>query len=85
MDDMDYISQLYKIQAISINEGMKYLGYQLKPMGYFLSDWSWIPNRFYKRISGWEFKYLSLAGRMILTQSVLAQIIVYRAHLYFIP
>lgn len=82
--EMEYISQLFNIQAISINEGLKYLGFHLKPTGYNNSDWSWLTDRLYKRISGWEFKCLSLAGRMILAQSVLAQISVYWAHLFYI-
>eukprot|EP00253_Pinus_taeda_P029310 PITA_29310 len=75
--EMEYISRLYNIQAISIKEGLKYLGFHLKPTRYNYSDWSWLTDKFYKIISGWEFKCLSLAGRMILAQSVLAQICVY--------
>lgn len=41
-------------------------------------------QRFYKRIEGWEFKCLSIAGRAVLAQSVLAQITVYWAHLYYL-
>lgn len=83
--EMEYISRLYNIQAFSIQEGLKYLGFHLKPTGYYISDWSWLTHRFYKRISGWEFKCLLLAGRMILAQSVLGQICVYWAQLFFIP
>jgi len=42
-------------------------------------------DRFYKRIEVWEFKCLSIAGRVVLAQSVLAQITVYWAHLSFFP
>lgn len=84
MEDVVYLSQLFNIQEKSIKEGMKYLGYHLKPSGYSITDWSWILNRYYKRIACWEFKCLSLAGKMILTQTVLVQLIVYWAHLFFI-
>jgi len=42
-------------------------------------------DRFFKRIYGWEFRCLSLGGRVILTQIVLAQLGVYWAHLFHIP
>jgi len=72
--EMEYISQLFNIRAVSIKEGFKYLGYHLKPTGYNTLDWSWIIYRFYKRIKGWECKCLSLVGKSILSQAVLAQI-----------
>lgn len=46
MEEMEYISQLYNIQAVSINEGIKYLGYHLKSTGYNIPDWAWITYRF---------------------------------------
>lgn len=84
LEVIEYLTHLFNIQAKSIKEGMKYLGYHLKPIGFSKSDWTWDLNRFYKRIVGWEYKCLSLAGRMILTQSVLAQLLVYWAHLFYI-
>lgn len=63
---------------------MKYLGYHLKPSGYTITDWMWIYDQYFRRIAGWEYKCLSMARRMILTQSVLAQLLVYWAHLFII-
>lgn len=48
-------------------------------------DWQWITDRYYKRISVWEYRCLSLAGRVILAQSVLNQLAVYWSHLFFLP
>lgn len=45
----------------------------------------WILDRYYKKISAWQYKCLSLAGRVILAQSVLNQMVVYWAHLFFLP
>ena len=40
---------------------------------------------YYKKIFAWEFKCLSLAGRIILSQVVLTQLAIYWAHLFFLP
>lgn len=64
---------------------MKYLGFNLKPSAYSINDWTWITDKFYKLISGWEYRCLSMAGRLILTQSVLTQLSVYWAQLYHLP
>eukprot|EP00253_Pinus_taeda_P016842 PITA_16842 len=69
----------------SIDNGIKYLGFNLKAKGYRKQDWSWLIDRFYYMISGWERRFLSLAGRFILVQAVLSQLAVYWAHLYFLP
>lgn len=50
-----------------------------------MGDWSWLLDRFYNRISGWETRLLSLAGRLILIQAVLSQLAIYWAHLFFLP
>lgn len=72
-----YLSNLFNIQVSPLHEGPKYLGFHLKPVGYSSAYWSWIHERFIKMIAGWEFKSLSLAGRFILTQTVLVQLLVY--------
>eukprot|EP00253_Pinus_taeda_P006727 PITA_06727 len=48
-------------------------------------DWQWLIDRYYSRISAWEFRHLSLAGRVILSQSILMQLAVYWAHLFRLP
>jgi len=80
-----WIAELLGIVSISLKDGLKYLGFQLKAKGYSKADWQWLLERFYKKISGWEFKTLSLAGRFILTQALLAQLVVYWAHIFFLP
>lgn len=54
-------------------------------MGNKKGDWSWLLDRFYKRISGWETRLLSLGGRFILVQAVLSQLAIYWAHLFYLP
>ena len=72
-----WIAALFGIEAAPIESGMKYLGFTLKPMGYKTGDWTWILDRLYNRISGWESRLLSLAGRLTLIQTVLAQLAIY--------
>lgn len=80
-----WIASLLECVHEPINNGFKYLGFNLKAKGYRIRDWSWLTDRFYLRISGWEWRFLSLAGRFILVQSVLSQLAVYWAHLFSIP
>lgn len=84
-DEVDWLSALFGLEAQPISLGIKYLGFQLKANGYSKADWQGILDRYYKRISVWEYRCLSLAGRVILAQSVLNQLVVYWAHLYFLP
>jgi len=84
-DIISFIIELFNIKALPIKRGLKYLGFNLKLASYRLADWAWITDRFYKRISTWEYKCLSLGGRTILTQVVLAQIMFYWALLFYIP
>lgn len=77
MDTASWIASLFGIEAVSIYYGMKYLGFNLKPKGYKMGDWSWLLDRFYIRISGWETRFLSLAGRLVLIQAVLSQLAIY--------
>eukprot|EP00253_Pinus_taeda_P034692 PITA_34692 len=89
-NDMDvetasWTASIFGIEAVSIDCGMKYLGFSLKPNGYNRDDWSWLLDRFYSRILGWESRHLSLAGRLVLIQAVLSQLAIYWAHLYYLP
>eukprot|EP00253_Pinus_taeda_P012614 PITA_12614 len=85
LDTVLWIAQLFDISATPLSLGLKYLGYHLKPSGYSKHDWAWLIDRFYTRISAWEFRYLSLAGRVTLSQGVLLQLAVYWAHLFHLP
>jgi len=85
MEIILWISELMGIAPFSIKQGFKYLGFSLKAKGNSKRDWQWLLDRFYKKISGWEFKFLSLAGRFILVQVVLSQLSVYWAHIFFLP
>lgn len=85
MEIIAYIRNPFGIEAEMMKNGMKYLQYYIKPCSYRIVDWKWLVDHFFKRISGWEFRFLSLGGRVILTQVVLTQLGVYWAHLFHIP
>eukprot|EP00253_Pinus_taeda_P031852 PITA_31852 len=71
LDVVQWIAQHFDISEAPLSHSLRYLGYFLKPSGYSNQDWHWLIDRFYSRISAWEFRHLSLAGRVILSQSIL--------------
>jgi len=85
-DEMDLeIHTLFPIEHKRIDEGIKYLGFQLKPNGYNKSDWSWLIERVEKKIGMWCFRWLTLGGRLTLIKTILESIPVYWMTLYKIP
>ena len=65
----------YKMEPIA--SGFKYLGYFLKPLGYKVSDWNWLVQKYENIIINWSHKYLSLGGRLILVQAILSSLPAY--------
>lgn len=65
-ETVDWLSALFGVETQSISHGIKYLSYQIKVNGYSKKDWQWILDRYYKKIFVWEYKFLSLAGRVTL-------------------
>jgi hypothetical protein len=61
----------FKIQVDSLDQGLKYLGFYLKPNCYRIGDWSWLIKKIEKKINNWTFRWLSLGGRLTLATSVL--------------
>jgi len=51
MELMTWIADLLGIDSRSLNGGLKYLGFHLKAKGYSKTDWQWVVERFYKKIS----------------------------------
>lgn len=84
MELVNWMSELFGIEIRSLKEGLKYLGFQLKAKGYSKNDWQWLIERYYKKISAWEYRSLSLASRFILSQAVLSQMAIYWAHLFYL-
>lgn len=76
-EDVLWLLELFGVNVQFISCGIKYLGFQIKANGYSKSDSNWILDRFYRRITAWEFRCPSLVGRMILVQTILNQLAVY--------
>ena len=49
------IQSTFNIQFNNIEEGMKYLGFYLKPNCYRVADWNWMIQKIEKIISNWTF------------------------------
>ena len=65
----------FKTQDLSL--GLNYLGYFIKPSGYYVKDWLWLIKKFENRIQHWSFKILSMGGRLVLIKVVLTSLPVY--------
>lgn len=78
-------NQKFVFQDIDMLEGIKYLGFRLKPDGYKIANWTWLIVKVEKRISCWCHRLLSRAGRLILIKSVLEATPVYWMSLAWIP
>lgn len=60
-----------------MEEGLKYLGFRLKPGGYKIADWVWLIVKVEKRLNVWYNRYLTQAGRLSLIKAVLEATPVY--------
>eukprot|EP00253_Pinus_taeda_P009779 PITA_09779 len=83
-DLINIIANMFGIQSHPIQNGITYLDFQLKPL-YSSSDWEWLVQRYFNKISSWEHRTLSLAGITTLTVAVMTHLSVYWAHLFYIP
>ena len=83
--DMRYMSTIFPVPATNILEGLKYLGFYLKPNDYRKSDWKWLIGKLEKRLQGWSNKWLSRAGRLTLVKSGLEVVPVYWMSIAWIP
>lgn len=75
--DLRYMMGYFPIQAVEISEGIKYLGFFIKPNGYRKSDWKWLIGKLEKRLLLCSNKWFSGAGRLTLVKSVLEAIPAY--------
>jgi hypothetical protein len=54
---------LFPFPLQDFQQGIKYLGFQLKANKYLTGDWSWLLEKLEKRLNLWSFRWLSRAGR----------------------
>ncbi|GKU91337.1 hypothetical protein SLEP1_g5224 [Rubroshorea leprosula] len=64
---------------------MKYLGMMIGMSTRRLKMWKGLIDKFKKKLSGWNNKYLSLGGRIVLINSVLTSLPVFLMSTYLLP
>lgn len=70
---------------LHMEDGLRYLGYRLKPLGYKIIDWIWLITKMEKRLNIWYHKYLLRVGRLLLIKAILEATPVYLMSLACLP
>ena len=73
---IDSMCALFPFNAGYIDEGVRYLGFHLKPSGYGPKYWVLFRKDINWKIDGWYARYLSLGGIFLLASLVLQGILV---------
>jgi hypothetical protein len=82
---VDLYSSFFHFSTQDLSIGIKYLGFHLKENNYHKEYWRWLLENLEKRLNIWSYQWLSRAGRLTLTKSVLEAIPVYWMSLSWIP
>ena len=87
MDDVEvrHTTTHFPFNRATLDEGLKYMGFMLKPNNYLKKDWMWLIEKLEKRLHTWSHRWLSRAAHLILVKSVLEVIHVYWMSLSWIP
>jgi len=76
-EDTIHISTRLPFRVFALDDGLKYLGFQLKPNDYRKIGWGWLSEKIEKRLKGWSHRWISRVGRLVLVKVVLEAIPVY--------
>lgn len=60
--EIHYALHRFHFTQIDLEEGLKYLGYKLKLIGYKIVNWTWLIAKLEKRLNIWYLRFLSHAG-----------------------
>lgn len=60
------LGDLFNFHCQGLDDGVRYLGFFLKPNDYRKNDWFWILAKIEKKLTPWSHKWLSRAGRLVL-------------------
>jgi hypothetical protein len=71
------ISSKLPFRVFDLDEGLKYLGFQLKSNDYRKSDWLCLIDKLQKILKSWSHCWLSRLARLVLVKAVLEAIMVY--------
>lgn len=75
--EIQNIAATFGVDFKPIQDEFTYFGYRLKLKNYHVQDWSWMLQKFRKKLKCWTHQTLSLGGRFTLIQSVLQNMAVY--------
>jgi hypothetical protein len=50
-----HLFSVFNIKIETLDQGMKYLGFPLKPNNYRVNDWMWLIKKIDKKIGNWTF------------------------------
>jgi hypothetical protein len=84
-EEIRYFAALLPFHVMNLDEGMKYLGFYLKPNNHRKADWLWLIAKLEKWLQVWSHKWLSQAGRLVLIKSMLEAIPIYWMSFSWIP
>jgi hypothetical protein len=58
----------FPFEEKKLDDGLKYLGFLLKPTDYRKEDWKWLLKKIDKRLNIWSHRWLSRASRLVLVK-----------------
>jgi hypothetical protein len=76
---------IFPMKTCVLDQGVKYLGFFLKPNDYEYEDWTWLYNKVEAKFSMWCNTWLSHEGRLVLVKAVSEIILVYWITIVKIP
>eukprot|EP00253_Pinus_taeda_P033341 PITA_33341 len=77
--------QFLPFQHHHLEDGLKYLGFWLKPHCYRIGDWIWLVIKIEKRLTHWNHRFLSRVSHLVVIKSILEATPVYWMSLAWIP
>ena len=72
-----FLEGFFHFPCKALDDGVKYLGFFLKPNGYKNCDCTWLLRKIEKRLMVWSHKWLSRVVRLVLVKAVLEAMPVY--------
>ena len=75
--EIHFSLQIFPFSSLEFEDGLKYLGFRLKPFKYKIVDWSWLVAKIEIILNIWHQIWLSRAGHLVLIKSFLEKIPIY--------
>jgi len=83
--EIHFTLHIFPFTLKSMDDGLKYLGFHLKPLHYRIVDWIWLVEKIECKINIWHHKSLSRVSCLVLIKFVLEATPVYWMSLAWIP